>query len=83
MIANKLRRSEWANAARQVLRQYNEAGFNHCASLTFHGPHYVTCERGEFRLRPYGSWARYRHSFECRPEIMLGQDEPLWCFVVQ
>lgn len=67
---------------RQILRQYNEAGFNHCASLTFHGPHYVTYDRGEFRLRPYGSWARYRHSFECRPETVPWQEDLLWTFMV-
>jgi len=74
--------SQWAEHARSILRQYNEAGFNHCASITFHGPHYVTYERGEFRLQPYGSWARYRHSFEVRPEFLPGQEEPLWTFMV-
>ena len=83
MIADKPRRSEWASAARQILRQYNDVGFNHCASLTFHGPHYVTYDRGEFILWPYGSWARYRHSFECRPEVVSWQDEPLWIFQVR
>ena len=83
MIANKLCRSEWANAARQILQQYNAAGFNHCASLTFHGPHYVTYDCGEFRLRPYGGWARYRHEFECCPEIVPWQDELLWVFQVR
>jgi hypothetical protein len=39
-------------------------------------------ERGEFRLRPYGSWVRHRYSFECRPEFLSGQEEPLWTFVV-
>ena len=82
MIANKLCRSEWANAARQILRQYNEAGFTHCASLAFHGPHYVTYDRGEFILRPFGRIAKYRYSFECRPEVVSWQDEPLWIFQV-
>ena len=82
MIANKPRRSEWANVARQILRQYNAAGFNHCASLTFHGPHYVTYDRGEFILQPFGAFAVHRHSFECRLEVVPGQDDPLWIFRV-
>ena len=73
----------WADLARQILHQYNAAGFNRCASLTFHGPHYVTYDRGEFRLRPYGGWARYRHEFECRPQFLPGEIEPLWTFMVQ
>jgi len=82
MIANKLCRSEWANAARQILQQYNAAGFNHCASLTFHGPHYVAYDRGEFILQSFGAFAGHRYSFECRPEVVSGQDEPLWIFQV-
>ena len=83
MIADKPRRSEWANTARQILRQYNDSGFNHCASLTFHGPYYVVYYRGEFILRPFGSFAKYRYSFECRPEVVPWQDEPLWIFQVR
>jgi hypothetical protein len=72
----------WADLARLILRQYAAAGFNHCASLPYHGPHYVTYERGVFRLRPFGSWARFRHSFECGEEWIEGQEEPLWTFTV-
>lgn len=75
-------RSLLGEYGRQILRQYDEAGFNRCASITFHGPHYVTYDRGEFRLRPYGPWARYRRSFEVRPEFIPGEVEPLWTFMV-
>ena len=51
MIANKPRRSEWANAARQILRQYNEGVYH---EWKFLGPHYVAYDRGEFILQPFG-----------------------------
>jgi hypothetical protein len=72
----------WADTARQILRQYAEAGFNSCASLTFRGPHYVTYHQGEFTLRPYGAWKRYRHTLKCLPVVVPWQDEPIWTFVV-
>lgn len=75
--------SETGRHARQILGQYNA---HHAQNIKlgyrFHGPHYVTYERREFRLLPYGSWARYRHSFRCDPEFVSWQDEPLWCFNV-
>jgi hypothetical protein len=74
--------SYYGDQARQILRQYAEAGFNSCASLTYRGPHYVIWERGEFYLRPFGPWARYKHSFRCIPEFFPGEAEPLWCFSV-
>lgn len=74
--------TQWGEHAREILHQYDEAGYNCCASIPFHGPHYVTYERGDFKLFPFGPWAEYRHSFECRPEFLPGQAEPLWIFVV-
>jgi hypothetical protein len=74
--------TQWGEWARSILHQYDLAGFNRCASLPFHGPHYVTYERGEFLLRPFGAWAEYRHSFQCRPEFLPGEAEPLWTFMV-
>jgi hypothetical protein len=74
--------TQWGEWAREILRQYDEAGYNHCASLPFHGPHYVTYEHGQFYLRPYGAWAEYRYWFECRPEFLPGREEALWTFVV-
>jgi hypothetical protein len=68
-----------ADAARSILRQYNEAKHTHHSCW---GPHYVLWERGEFYLRPYGGWAHQRYSFECRPEFMPGVEDPLWTFVV-
>ena len=79
MIANKPRRSEWANAARQILRQYNEGVYH---EWKFLGPHYVAYDRGEFILQPFGAFAGHRYSFECRPEVVPWQDEPLWIFEV-
>jgi len=88
-VKDRILWTQWGEHARSILRQYNEAGYNSCASLTFRGPHYVTYQRGEFRLLPCGPWARYRHSFECRPEFIPGcgfgsrsEAEPLWTFVV-
>lgn len=72
-------KTEWGEHAREILRQYNDTGLNRCASLPFHGPHYVVHIRGDFFLRPFGPWADYRHSFECRPEFI---PEPLWTFAV-
>ena len=73
----------WADLARQILRQYNEALPGCYPSPSFQGPHYVTYDHGEFWLRPYGGWACYRHECECRPETVPWQDEPLWTFMVQ
>jgi hypothetical protein len=42
----------------------------------------VAYDRGEFILRPFGSFAKHRYSFECRPEVVSWQDEPLWIFQV-
>lgn len=81
-VKDRILWTQWGEHARSILRQYNEAGYNSCASLTFRGPHYVTYQRGEFRLLPCGPWARYRHSFECRPEFIPGEPEPFWTFVV-
>jgi hypothetical protein len=39
-------------------------------------------KRGEFILQPFGAFAGHRYSFECRPEVVSGQDEPLWIFQV-
>ena len=75
-------RSLLGEYGRQILHQYNAAGFNHCVSLTFHGPHYVTYDRGEFYLRPYGLAARWRYSFHCRPETVPWQEDLLWTFEV-
>ena len=72
--------TQWGEWARSILAQYNE-----CLDLRwyrFHGPHYVTYDRGEFVLRPYGPGARYRYSFECRPEDVSWQEDLLWTFVV-
>ena len=80
MIVNKPRRSEWASIACQILRQYNDCLA--CTDYRFWGPHYVTYDRGEFILRPFGRIAKYRYSFECRPEVVSWQDEPLWIFQV-
>ena len=80
MIANKPRRSEWANAARQILRQYNDCLA--CMDYRFSGPHYVAYDRGEFILQSFGAFAGHRYSFECRLEVVPGQDEPLWIFQV-
>jgi hypothetical protein len=74
--------TQWGEHAREILHQYNEAGYNSCASLTFRGPHYVTQTKGEFFLRPFGAWTKYRHSFECRPEFIPGEPEPIWTFIV-
>ena len=81
-LRRRVFQSELGKAAHEILRQYNEAGYNSCASLTFRGPHYVTYQWGEFRLLPCGPWAKYRHSFECRPEFIPGEAEPIWTFVV-
>lgn len=80
MIADKPRRSEWASAARQILRQYNEGAYR---EEKFLGPHYVAYDRGEFILQPFGAFAKHRYSFECRPEVVSWQDEPLWTFQVR
>jgi hypothetical protein len=72
-----------AEHAREILRQYNEAGYNSCASLTFHGPHYVTFHQGTFMLRPFGAWAKYRHSFRVTPDYDFGRlEESIWIFNV-
>jgi hypothetical protein len=73
-------RTEWGEHARGILRQYNEC--NGYLGPNFWGPHYVVYERGDFFLHPYGDHPNYRYSFECRPEFIPGQAEPLWTFVV-
>jgi hypothetical protein len=71
-----------ADLARSILRQYNECADS--SNYHFQGPHYVVYSRGEFVLHPFGVWMEdyYRYSFECRPEIVPWQEEPLWTFVV-
>ena len=72
--------TQWGEWARSILAQYNE-----CLDLRwyrFQGPHYVTYDRGEFYLRPYGLAARRRYAFHCRPEFLPGEIEPLWTFMV-
>jgi hypothetical protein len=78
-VKNRILWTQWGEHAREILHQYNEA---RCDSYRFHGPHYVTYERGVFMLRPYGPWKRHRYSFECRPDFIPGHPEPLWTFVV-
>ena len=73
--------SEMSDAARQILHQYNECGYNKGYSH-FQGPHYVTWERGEFYMRPFGGWARHRYSFHCHSEFVAWQEDPLWIFEV-
>jgi hypothetical protein len=71
--------TQWGEHARSILRQYNDAYYR---PFRFHGPHFVTYERGEFKLIPFGAYADDRYSFECRPEFLPGMEEPLWTFVV-
>jgi hypothetical protein len=74
---------EVSDACREILRQYREAGFDHCASLPYRGPHYVTYERGEFYLRPFGDWAEFRHSFDVRLDYTAPDQESMWVFSVR
>lgn len=71
--------SQYGEYARQILTQYNA-----CEHWTdrFQGPHYVIWDRGEFHLKPFGTWSDHRYSFHCRPEFLAGIEEPLWTFVV-
>lgn len=71
--------SQYAHHARQILQQYNAC--EHWA-YRFQGPHYVVWERGEFYMHPFGVYPDHRYSFHCRPEFLLGHEEPLWTFVV-
>ena len=71
--------TQWGEHAREILRQYNQLAYH---SYRFHGPHYVTYQRGDFRLHPFGAYADDRYSFEVRPEFIPGEPEPLWTFVV-
>ena len=73
-----LSRAPWSTHARQILSQYNQT----LQRDGFRGPHFVTYEQGEFLLRSFGAYSDDRYSFECRPEIVSWQDEPLWIFVV-
>lgn len=70
-----------ADQARSILRQYHE--FSAPESGWDGSAYYVTYERGEFFMRPFGSGARYRYSFECRPEFVPNESEPLWIFSVR
>ena len=71
---------EIADAARAILAQYNAAEYG---SYRFRGPHYVTWERGEFMMRPYGVYPNSRYSFLVRPGYQFGVlDTPFWIFNV-
>jgi hypothetical protein len=79
-------RSLLGEYGRQILRQYNEAGFNHCASLTFHGPHYVTYESrrvpAAILTATMGALTCATRS-RCRPEFRAwARLSLLWTFMV-
>ena len=73
--------TQWGEHARSILRQYHETAAPE--SGWYGGAYYVTYQQGEFRLCPFGSGVRWRYSFECRPEFIPGQEEPLWTFMVR
>ena len=70
-----------ADAARSILRQYNESDYR---DYKFHGPHYITWgPQGGFIMRPYGLGAKWRYRFQVAPDYMFGElKEPLWTFMV-
>jgi hypothetical protein len=69
-----------ANAARAILRQYNEADYRESA---FHGPHFVTYFQGTFLMRPCGAYSHHRYSFLVTPDYDFGRlEEPFWIFNV-
>jgi hypothetical protein len=72
--------SQQGEYARQILAQYNV--MDYFGGYSFYGPHFVTWDRGEFFLKPFGAWSKHRYSFHCRPEFLPGHEEPLWTFVV-
>ena len=73
--------TQWGEYARSILHQFN--AYLATSDYRMWGPHFVTYERGEFRMYPYGTYAEHRYSFECRPEFLPGQEEPLWIFMVR
>lgn len=75
--------SQQGEYARSILGQYN-AHHAHSPKLSyrFQGPHFVTWERGEFFLKPFGAYARHRYSFHVTPYFHPGESEPWWTFSV-
>ena len=69
-----------ADAARSILRQYNE--IDHWI-YRFKGPHFVTYTQGGFKLHPFGAYADDRYSFDVWLEHTLPGQEPLWIFTVR
>lgn len=65
---------------RDILTQFNEQLAQGHDEWRFWGPHYVTHDRGEFTVRPFGG-IKGRYAFEVRPEFIDG--EVLWIFCVR
>ena len=83
LLRSRAVQSDMGKQARSILAQYNaHQGHSPKFGQRFWGPHYVTYDRGEFYLWPYGLAARWRYSFHCRPEFIPGEVEPLWTFMV-
>ena len=74
-----------ADAARAILRQYNESGdsVGGYRGYKFQGPHFVVYNRSDFFLHPYGAYPHHRYSFHVTPDYDFGKlEEPLWIFNV-
>ena len=73
-----------SDAARSILRHYNECDYTVGDGMRFWGPHYVTWEQGTFMLRPFGWLEDWRYSFQCVPywDRYTGDGQPYWAFNV-